>query len=81
MWNVVAERKHTVQKVFPHRFQDADSTEPLECELMLFGDVHVVTKEGQELVIPWAGHGVLKKASEGGKEEWKFKHYQVWLQR
>lgn len=81
MWNVVAQRRHVVKKVFPHRFQDTDSTDPLECELMLFGDVHVITKEKQELTIPWAGHAVLKKDSQGEKEKWKFKHYRVWLQR
>lgn len=81
MWNVVAERKHVVKKVFPHHFQDPNSTNPLEYELMLYGDVHLITKEAQSLVIPWAGHAVLRKENEGEKEEWKFAHYQVWLQR
>lgn len=77
MWTVVAERKHTVNKVFPARFQDGDG----ECECMLFGDVHLKTKEGQELVVPWAGHATLTKAVDGPKEEWKFSQYRVWLQR
>ncbi|KAM3515551.1 hypothetical protein MY11210_000729 [Beauveria gryllotalpidicola] len=77
MWNVVAERKHTVKKVFPARFMDEDG----ECECMLFGDVRLKTKDGQELVVPWAGHATLTKAVDGSKEEWKFAQYRVWLQR
>ena len=83
MWNVVAERKHVVNKVFPGSFQDAEAAknEAEECELMLFGDVHLVTKEGQAMTVPWAGHGVLRSVGEGDKKEWKFAKYRVWLQR
>lgn len=79
MWEVVADRKHVVHKAFPGSFQE-DNVEG-ECELMLHGDVHAVTKDGQSLVIPWAGHAVLVKTADGEKEEWKFKKYRVYLQR
>lgn len=82
MWDIVQERKHSVVKVFPGSFQGPESIAgDQECELMLFGEVQVQTKDGQSLVIPWAGHAVLKKDREGEKEEWKFGHYQVWLQK
>lgn len=77
MWTVVAERRHVVNKVFPARFQDGDS----ECEFMLFGDVHLKTKEGKELVVPWAGHAALTQVADGLKKEWKFSQYRVWLQK
>lgn len=78
MWTVVAERKHTVNKVFPARFQGEEDG---ECECMLFGDVHLKTKEGQALVVPWAGHATLTRVVDGPKKEWKFSQYRVWLQR
>lgn len=81
MWNVVAERKHVVNKVFPGSFQDADAGGATECECMLFGDVHLVTKEGQAMTVPWAGYAVLRQVEEGGKTEWKFARYRVYLQR
>ncbi|EGX97167.1 hypothetical protein CCM_01826 [Cordyceps militaris CM01] len=78
MWNVVAERRHTVHKVFPASFQDEHGA---ACECMLFGDVHLKTREGQALVVPWAGHATLARVVDGSKEEWKFSQYRVWLQR
>jgi hypothetical protein len=48
---------------------------------MLFGDVHLVTKERQAMTVPWAGHAVLRRVEEGDKKEWKFVRYRVWLQR
>ncbi|KAM3558660.1 hypothetical protein MY1884_003861 [Beauveria asiatica] len=77
MWNIIAERKHTVKKVFPARFLDEDG----ECECMLFGHVQLKTRAGEELVVPWAGHATLTKVVDGLKEEWKFSQYRVWLQR
>lgn len=82
MWTVVKERKHTVTKVFPGRFlapesEDAES----RCEYMLFGKVDCKTRDGQELLFPWAGHAVLKKVKDGVAEEWKIAYYRVWLQK
>ncbi|CEJ91498.1 hypothetical protein VHEMI07205 [[Torrubiella] hemipterigena] len=80
MWNVVADRKHIVYKVFPHRFQESSDEGSTEHELMLFGDVHVVTKDEQKLTLPWAAHAVLRKGSQP-TDEWKFQKYRVYLQR
>lgn len=85
MWNVVADRKHVVYKVFPHRFQESDAATAnddgaTDHELMLFGDVHLVTKDDQKLTLPWAAHAVLRKGSQP-KDEWKFQKYRVYLQR
>ncbi|KAG6007782.1 hypothetical protein E4U21_005500 [Claviceps maximensis] len=67
------------------RFQDRGSSGEegnlgQECECMLFGDVKLQTKEGESLIVPWAGHAILQKVGNGDKE-WKFRHYQVWLQK
>lgn len=80
MWNVVADRKHVVYKVFPHRFQESSDEGSTEHELMLFGDVHVMTKDDQKMTIPWAAHAVLRKGSQP-TDEWKFQKYRVYLQR
>ncbi|KAL7950415.1 hypothetical protein V8C42DRAFT_340055 [Trichoderma barbatum] len=80
MWSVVAERKHTVTKVFPGRFNDAEDSKA--CELMLHGDVSYKTKDGNSSTIPWAGHGILRKVpDEAGEEAWKFAEYRVYLIR
>ncbi|KAK2601748.1 hypothetical protein QQS21_004736 [Conoideocrella luteorostrata] len=84
MWTTVQERQHSVFKVFPGRFGDQNSDSGdlnQECEFMLFGEVKLQTKLGQSLAVPWAGHAILKKGMYGEKEEWKFRHYQVWLQK
>lgn len=44
---------------------------------MLFGEVTLQTKDGQFLVVRWAGHAVLKKDMTGEKEECKFAQYRV----
>lgn len=92
MWDGVQSRKHTVSKVFPARFQDLSSTsgghgggggmkvEEAEHELMLFGDVQRVLKDGSEVKIPWATHAVVKKVVDGERPEWKLARYRVWLQ-
>jgi hypothetical protein len=83
MWTVVQNRKHVVTKVFPARFKlDRAGSDAAvdECELMLFGEVHLEMKDGGAAVVPWAGHAILKK-SFGEKEEWKIARYRVWLQR
>lgn len=78
MWSVVAERKHTVHKVFPGRFDNADGGKG--CELMLHGDVAYKTKDGHSSMVPWAGHGILTRVrDEDGGEAWKFAEYRVYL--
>lgn len=72
MWTTVRERRHSVAKVFPGRFRDGG-----ECEVTLFGEVELTTKEGHDGMVPWAAHGELRR--EGG--EWKFARYRVWLQK
>lgn len=87
MWSAVAKRKHTVAKVFPGRFEDAAESDR-RCELMLYGDVAYTTKEGDSSTVAWAGHGVLKRVrdggrdgDEGGEEVWKFAEYRVYMLR
>lgn len=82
MWTAVRDRQHTVTKVFPGRFQDPGLAAPVECEVMLFGEVRLdMTEEGaSSKVVPWAGHGVVRRERGGEREEWKFARYQVWLQ-
>lgn len=78
MWSVVAERKHTVTKVFPGRFNDNEDSKG--AELMLHGDVAYKTKDGNSSTVPWAGHAVLRKVQvEGGEEAWKLAEYRVFL--
>ncbi|RFU72003.1 hypothetical protein TARUN_10255, partial [Trichoderma arundinaceum] len=80
MWTVVQERKHTVTKVFPARF-DESADGGKQCELMLHGDVTYKTKDGNSSTVPWAGHGILRKVQGEGKEEWKLAEYRVYLLR
>lgn len=78
MWSVVAERRHTVTKVFPGRFNDKEDSKG--AELMLHGDVAYKTKDGNSSTVPWAGHAILKKVQvEGGEEVWKLSEYRVYL--
>ncbi|KAL7960728.1 hypothetical protein V8C34DRAFT_302769 [Trichoderma compactum] len=78
MWSVVAERKHTVTKVFPGRFNDSKDSKG--AELMLHGDVAYKTKDGNSSTVPWAGHAVLRKVQVEGREEaWKLAEYRVFL--
>ncbi|KFH48925.1 hypothetical protein ACRE_001310 [Hapsidospora chrysogenum ATCC 11550] len=80
MWTTVRERRHTVKKAFPAIFQDPADVRGDECELMLFGEVNLETTDGQSLVVPWAGHAVVKKEVDAVTKEWKFTQYQVWMQ-
>lgn len=80
MWSSVRERKHTVAKVFPALFREPAVEDGRECELMLFGEVGLTTKDDKATVVPWAGHAVVRKEAEGEREGWKFSRYQVWLQ-
>ncbi|KAK0389120.1 hypothetical protein NLU13_2695 [Sarocladium strictum] len=88
MWDGVQSRKHTVSKVFPARFQHLSSTsggqggggmkeEEAEHELMLFGEVQRVLKDGSEVRIPWATHAVVRKVVDGERPEWKLARYRA----
>ncbi|KJZ71782.1 hypothetical protein HIM_08802 [Hirsutella minnesotensis 3608] len=83
MWTTVQERRHTVTKVFPGQFEGGAGKEGElgGCELMLFGDVALTTKDGQRATVPWAAHAVLTLERDGERDEWKFARYRVWLQR
>lgn len=72
MWEHVAERTHTVEKVFPARFQ------PGRPEFMLFGRVDYVLRTAQKQSADWAGHAILEKDEKG---DWKFAYYRVYIQR
>ncbi len=84
MWTSVQERRHTVAKVFPGHF-GAEAGEDLgpsdQCEAMLSGEVALTTKDGQQVVVPWAAHAVLRRERDGEREEWKIARYRVYLQR
>ncbi|ESZ96919.1 hypothetical protein SBOR_2713 [Sclerotinia borealis F-4128] len=67
MWEKVAGRLHTVQKIFPF---GKDSK-----EVMLFGKVAYVLKDGKKADVEWAGRAEL--VQEGGK--WKLAFYQVFM--
>ena len=81
-WAGLDGRKHRVAKVFPAIFPDKQAGPPAgdECELMMFGHVEEMTRDGRTITVPWAGHGVVKKVAEGDREDWKFERYQVWSQ-
>lgn len=78
MWSTVQERKHTVTKVFPARF---DAGGAADVELMLYGKVEYKTKDGSESGASWGAHAVLKKVLDGEREEWKLAQYRVWIQK
>ncbi|KAH6682098.1 hypothetical protein B0J14DRAFT_577914 [Halenospora varia] len=65
LWEHVKERLHTPKKVFP--FGDG--------EVMLYGDVRYVLKDGRGADVEWAARA--KMVHEGGK--WKMGFYQVYL--
>ena len=73
MWESVAQRRHTVRKVFPASFSGPDGA----VELMLFGRVEYVLKTGEEMAVDWAGYAVLNRSGAG---VWRFAHYRVYLQ-
>lgn len=76
----MAERKHTVFKVFPATFKKGDGagTEPDSTEFMLFGTVDYVLRTGVMKNVSWAGHAVVARSSDTGP--WKFTYYRVYLQ-
>lgn len=67
MWQKVSSRKHTPTKIFPFG-KEAD-------EVMLFGTVDYVLKEGGEVTVDWAARAHL--VQEEGKVKMGF--YQVYL--
>ncbi|KAH8682639.1 hypothetical protein BX600DRAFT_506213 [Xylariales sp. PMI_506] len=69
MWTHVAERKHTVHKVF--------AISPQLSEVMLYGKVEYKMKTGANSAKDWAGRAILQKSEGDGK--WRFTFYQVYL--
>ncbi|KAH6643297.1 hypothetical protein BKA67DRAFT_132206 [Truncatella angustata] len=69
MWTAVAQRKHTVYKIFPF---GSDSQ-----EVMLYGSVEYELRAGDKATVEWGGRAVLEKSTEDGKYRMKF--YQVYL--
>ncbi|KAF5556085.1 fungal specific transcription factor factor [Fusarium napiforme] len=69
MWEAVASRKHTLNKVYPF---GAGSD-----EVMLHGSVALQLKNGGSAEIEWAGRAELEKTAADGKYRLKF--YQVYL--
>ncbi|KAF1353892.1 hypothetical protein BDV97DRAFT_291349 [Delphinella strobiligena] len=67
MWEKVASRKHQPLKIFPF-----GSTSD---EVMLYGNVNYVLKDGKQASVPWAARAHLVK--EGGAVKMDF--YQVYL--
>lgn len=67
MWEKVASRKHQPLKIFPF----GSSSD----EVMLYGNVDYVLKDGKQASVPWAARAHLVK--EGGAVKMDF--YQVYL--
>jgi hypothetical protein len=68
MWDAVASRKHTLQKVYP--FGSGSD------EVMLYGSVALELKNGGSADIEWAGRAELEKSADG---KYRLKFYQVYL--
>lgn len=68
MWEAVASRKHTLQKVYP--FGSGSD------EVMLYGSVALELKNGGSADIEWAGRAELEKSADG---KYRLKFYQVYL--
>lgn len=71
MWAKVASRKHTINKIFPF----GSGSE----EVMLYGTVALVFKDGTSGDVDWAGRAVVTKDTPDGKYRMKF--YQIYLVR
>ncbi|KAI9050019.1 hypothetical protein LZ554_006164 [Drepanopeziza brunnea f. sp. 'monogermtubi'] len=69
MWAAVASRLHTPVRVYPFGKRDGGQ------ELMLFGRVEYVLKDGRGAEVEWAARANIVK--EDGK--WKMGFYQVYL--
>ncbi|KAI0841513.1 hypothetical protein F5Y06DRAFT_259684 [Hypoxylon sp. FL0890] len=77
MWEQVENRKHKPEKVFPASFGGSAGSEEIAAEYMLHGSLDLVTKNGEQQIVSWAGHAILKEA-EG---KLKYQLYQVYLHR
>ncbi|KAF5027245.1 hypothetical protein F66182_661 [Fusarium sp. NRRL 66182] len=71
MWKHIKERKHTVHKVFPGKFDNSDDS-----EVMLLGDVQITTTDGRSKDAAWMAHAVVRRV----QGDWKFQSYRVMLQ-
>jgi len=69
LWEKVSERLHTPVKIFP--FGGGSH------EVMLYGTVAYVLKDGKKAGVDWAARANMVKDDEGGG--WKMGFYQVYL--
>jgi hypothetical protein len=67
MWTAVKSRLHKVSNLIPVGASGD--------EVMLYGTVHYVLKDGRQTTMPWAGRAKMEK--EDG--EWKMGFYQVYI--
>jgi hypothetical protein len=67
MWTAVKSRLHKVSQLIPVGTSGT--------EVMLYGTVHYVLKDGRQTTMPWAGRAKTEK--EDG--EWKMGFYQVYI--
>lgn len=86
MWTKVAQRRHTVLKVFPAGLLDAPDASSSDTgrrnvlEFMLFGKVDYLLRSGaQRSTVEWAGYGAVSRRTEA--DAWKFTYYRVYLQQ
>lgn len=75
MWEQVESRRHKPEKVFPASFGGSGGDDGTAVEYMLHGSLDLLTKNGEQQAVSWAGHAVLGEV-EG---KLKYKLYQVYL--
>jgi len=68
MWTAITLRSHSPTKIFPFG--------PHSTEVMLYGTVEFVFKEGGKASKDWAARAELVRTEGGG---WKMGFYQVYL--
>ncbi|KAI1374531.1 hypothetical protein F4677DRAFT_160124 [Hypoxylon crocopeplum] len=76
MWEQVKTRKHKPEKVFPASFGEPGDGR-IAAEYMLHGSLDLVTKNGEQQAVSWAGRAVLTNV-EGIL---KYKLYQVYIHK
>lgn len=69
MWSAVTSRSHNPIKLFPFG--------PNNAEVMIYGTVEYVFREGGKAKKDWAARAVMAKAEDLGA--WKMSLYQVYL--
>lgn len=83
MWTMVAQRRHTVFKIFPAGVDTASgSSDTVGCdglEFMLLGKVDHLLRSGEERCVHWAGHGAVCRRTEA--DRWRFTYYRVYMQQ